>query len=65
MAGWLIVRCHIAALAVPQGAKNIISIDITTALWASAVAGAGSALLGAVIGVPLLFRQLKVWEETM
>lgn len=48
-----------------QGAKNIVKLDISTAMWASAVAGAGAAVLGAVIGVPLLFRQLKVWEETM
>lgn len=48
-----------------KGAKNIVKLPISTALWASAVAGGGAALLGIVIGVPMLFRQLKVWEETM
>jgi hypothetical protein len=48
-----------------QGVSNIIKINITTALWAAAVAGLGGALLGAAIGVPLLLRQKKVWEETM
>ncbi|KAF8059159.1 PHO89 [Scenedesmus sp. PABB004] len=48
-----------------KGAKNIVKLDITTAIWASVVAGAGAALLGAAIGVPLLFRQLKVWDNTI
>jgi hypothetical protein len=48
-----------------QGAKNIAKIPITTALWASAVGGVGAALIGAVVGVPLLIRQRKVWEKTM
>jgi hypothetical protein len=30
-----------------------------------AVAGGGAALLGGAIGIPLLFRQAKVWNDTM
>lgn len=48
-----------------QGAKNIVKLDIVTAVWASVVAGGGAALLGALIGVPLLLRQIKVWDTTM
>jgi hypothetical protein len=60
------MRCCCACNAVQtQGAKNIAKIEIGTALWASAVAGGASALLGAAIGVPLLLRQLKTWDATM
>uniref|UniRef100_A0A383WA46 Phosphate transporter n=1 Tax=Tetradesmus obliquus TaxID=3088 RepID=A0A383WA46_TETOB len=48
-----------------KGAKNIAKIEIGTALWASAAAGGGAAVLGAAIGVPLLFRQLKTWDATI
>ena len=48
-----------------QGAKNIVKLDIVTAVWASVVAGGGAALLGALIGVPLLLRQIKVWDTNM
>ena len=48
-----------------QGAKNIAKIPLETCLWASAVAGAGAGLIGALVGVPLLIKQRKVWESTM
>lgn len=34
-------------------------------MWASVVAGAGAALIGGAIGVPMLLKQIKVWDETM
>eukprot|EP00775_Hariotina_reticulata_P006951 gene6951-7167_t len=48
-----------------KGAKNIVKLPITTSLYASAAAGGGAALLGVVIGVPLLLKQLKVWDNTI
>jgi hypothetical protein len=48
-----------------QGAKNIVKLEVTTSLLISAVSGAGAAIIGGAIGVPLLFRQRKVWEATM
>jgi len=48
-----------------KGAKNIVKLPITTSLWASAAAGGGAAFLGLVLGIPLLNKQLKVWDSTM
>lgn len=63
--GLCTVLTRSAAVLALQGAKNIAKIEIGTALWASAAAGGGAAVLGAAIGVPLLFRQLKTWDATM
>lgn len=48
-----------------KGVRNIIKIPVGTALWASAVAGAGAALIGGAIGIPLLFKQARVWDDTI
>eukprot|EP00775_Hariotina_reticulata_P006399 gene6399-6630_t len=48
-----------------KGVSNIIKLPIEQCLWLSGAAGGGAGALGIVVGVPMLRRQLKIWEATM
>lgn len=48
-----------------KGLSKVIKLPITTVVWISAAAGGGAALLAGGIGIPLLMRAKKGWDEAL
>jgi sodium-dependent phosphate transporter len=46
-----------------KGAKNIVSISYEKAAWICAIAGAGSAVVVALVGFPFLNKKIKEYDE--
>lgn len=46
-----------------KGASKIIKLPVGTVMMICGVAGAGAAVVGGGIGMPLLFRAKKRWDE--
>lgn len=48
-----------------KGMSKVVKLPIGTVLWISVVSGVGAALLAGAIGIPLLKRAKKGWDEKL
>lgn len=48
-----------------QGASKVFKTSALMIFVYSLVAGAGAAVIGGLVGVPLLLRARKKWDQTM
>jgi hypothetical protein len=44
---------------------HLVRVCVCVCVSCRAAAGGGAAILGGAIGIPLLFKQVKVWDATM